>query len=207
MTNHRIKRIHREFNDLGKNTHPYLHIQPDYDNVDNTKIILYGPADTMYRNKEFHFTINFPMLYPFTYPEIKCITPVIHPNFYNGEICIDILSCEWSPGYTITTIFMAVYSLFIHPAINDMIYDYTKMRTMEHPVYMTHMHRQHKLFCIDYMKRWDRRRAMLIYLVGMGIWKNEKEGGENYPDVTKKNKNILKVFSNRCYLQDIFSYL
>ena len=62
-----------------------------------------GPSDSPYQGGVFKLDIVLPHEYPFVPPKIKFITKVWHPNVSSvtGAICLDILTTEWSPAFTI----------------------------------------------------------------------------------------------------------
>eukprot|EP00656_Telonema_subtile_P058026 TRINITY_DN9698_c0_g1_i4.p2 TRINITY_DN9698_c0_g1~~TRINITY_DN9698_c0_g1_i4.p2 ORF type:complete len:105 (+),score=19.11 TRINITY_DN9698_c0_g1_i4:100-414(+) len=51
--------------------------------------------------------------YPHVAPKVETVTPVFHPNFHfkTGEICLDILKSDWTPGWTLSTVCRAIITL------------------------------------------------------------------------------------------------
>lgn len=52
---------------------------------------LRGPVGSPFEGGVFHIEIQFPMNYPVAPPTIKLFTPISHPNYIGGNICLDIL--------------------------------------------------------------------------------------------------------------------
>jgi len=159
-------------------------------------VIIDGPPDTVYANKKYNFAFEIPSDYPFNPPVITCKTPIIHPNIYNGKLCVDVLeSRSWSPAFTMNKICIIIYNLLSEP---DITYR-KKSITNEQIIY--------KSESMQYFKNWPRRNHFMLYLVGMGIWKNESEGNDRYDKIIPQNAASLKVFTTFPMLQNISSYL
>ena len=98
--------------------------QPD-SSITQMSIFMKGPEDTPYSNFWYEFTISFQSKnnhqshgYPFLPPSIVFETrSVEHVNIMKtkGRICLDILTKEWSPIYTLRTLFTSIRSLFAEP--------------------------------------------------------------------------------------------
>ncbi|KCZ76794.1 hypothetical protein H311_02202 [Anncaliia algerae PRA109] len=80
---------------------------------------IFGPLDTPYENGIFELEININANYPFKAPDVKFITPIFHPNIYDGNICLDILKDKWSPALNIEKVLLSISSLLCEPNPDD----------------------------------------------------------------------------------------
>jgi ubiquitin-conjugating enzyme E2 C len=79
-----------------------------------------GPSATVYEGVTFALSISFPLEYPYTAPTVKFVTPCFHPNVDTaGNICLDILSEQWSAAYTTSTVLLSIQSLLAQPNTSD----------------------------------------------------------------------------------------
>jgi len=86
----------------------------------NWTAIIFGPDDTAWEGGAFKLAVTFSEDFPTKPPHIRFITRVFHPNVYaNGEICLDILSSQWSPIYDIAAILTSIQSLLCDPNPNS----------------------------------------------------------------------------------------
>ena len=81
------------------------------------------PKDTPYQTYThipFECTVEKPGDYPFVPPKIRCTIQLFHPNISTrGEICLDILSAQWSPALTLERVFCSIRALFQNPNPSD----------------------------------------------------------------------------------------
>jgi len=80
-----------------------------------------GPEDSPYQGGKFKLDIKLPDDYPFAPPKIKFHTRVWHPNVSSvtGAICLDVLTTEWSPAFTIRTTLISISALLTSPEPNN----------------------------------------------------------------------------------------
>lgn len=84
------------------------------------RALIEGPADTPFADGFFELVIAFPQNYPFAAPSVKFTHAVYHPNVYtSNDICLDILSDQWSPSYRINGVLKSIRSLLNDPNINS----------------------------------------------------------------------------------------
>jgi ubiquitin-protein ligase len=195
-------RLDKEYNQLCKNLHPdiYKFVEQEQDG-NNILMALYGPKNTIYENNTYHIQIQITASYPFEPPKITCLTPIIHPNIYKGEICVDVFRERWTPAHQIHTIMIVIHHLLTSPDIsipNDSI-----ELSLEHAAY--------KKQSMRHFQVWGGRRGLVLYLVGCGLLKRDSNN-DRYPDLVEKNKDennyaTIKVMSRQCFLHNIFEYL
>lgn len=115
-----LRRIKKELSDIEKDPPSNCSAGPDGDDFFHWKATIFGPSDSPYVNGVFHLNIHFPSDYPFKPPKIKFITNIYHPNINkSGNICLDILSSEWSPALTISKVLLSISSLLTEPNPDD----------------------------------------------------------------------------------------
>jgi len=79
-----------------------------------------GPPQSPYQQGIFHIKAEFPYLYPLIAPKIRFITKIYHPGIdAGGNICLDILSTEWSPSWGIGAVITSIASLLSDPEVDD----------------------------------------------------------------------------------------
>lgn len=89
-------------------------------NILQWECIMIGPVETPYEGGVFKLSINIPVDYPYKPPKIVFKTPIFHPNIdTRGNICLDILKTNWSPGLTITKVLLSISSLLSDPNPDD----------------------------------------------------------------------------------------
>merc|ERR1712224_1090274 len=75
-----------------------------------------GPENSPYEKGEWKLTMSFPERYPMEAPEVYFETPIAHPNVSEGgEICLDILGDQWTPGMKIEKVLLSLISLLTDP--------------------------------------------------------------------------------------------
>ncbi|KXG46214.1 Ubiquitin-conjugating enzyme, E2 [Penicillium griseofulvum] len=80
-------------------TYLYLRLVNDEDLL-RWEAVLKGPNGTPYEGGRWHLDITIPTDYPYTPPNIRFTTKIVHPNieFQTGKICLSLLDSEWSPA-------------------------------------------------------------------------------------------------------------
>ena len=161
---------------------------------------LKGPKDSIYENKKYLFELTLCSQYPFSPPKIECLTPIIHPNIYQGKVCVDVFQNMWTPMYTIRSIMVIIHHLLMTP---DLTGNVSLMNIILSPE-----HTQYKNSSMRHIQVWKGRRNLMIYLKGIGLL---SLSDLRFPDVkkeeNKKNSGKINVLCNQCYLQNILSYL
>lgn len=119
-TNQMQARLYREKKNF--ETNPPANVMAGLKNEDDYTRwwgCIFGPPDTPYEFGIFKLEINIPATYPFKAPDVKFITPILHPNIYEGNICLDILKDKWSPALNIEKILLSISSLLSEPNADD----------------------------------------------------------------------------------------
>jgi ubiquitin-conjugating enzyme E2 A len=89
---------------------------PVDDNIFEWSAVLTGPVETMWEGGIFQLSLSFSEEYPNQPPRVKFLTKVLHPNIYvDGNICLDILRAQWSPGYDVRALLVSIQSLLCDP--------------------------------------------------------------------------------------------
>ena len=109
------KRIQKELKDLS--------IDKNFVSVDEKDgsytllMFMNGPEGSIFEGNKYKIRINFNRTnYPFKPPEVNFVSKIFHPNVgSSGNICVDFLSSEWSPVYTIQKMIDALKLLLITP--------------------------------------------------------------------------------------------
>ena len=79
-----------------------------------------GPEDSPYQGGIFFLDIHFPSDYPWKPPKCTFITKVYHTNISSsGQICVDFLMDQWSPGLTIGKVLLNIYYFLTDPNPDD----------------------------------------------------------------------------------------
>ena len=114
------KRIIRELNEFKNSDITNISAELDDNNRFRWKAIIFGPSDSPYEDGLFKLQIDFPENYPFKPPKIQFLTKIYHPNINSsGNICLDILSNNWSPALTILKTLLSICSLLTDPNPDD----------------------------------------------------------------------------------------
>jgi len=187
-------RILREYNQIYKNGNTDLY---HFESQEGRQVLfsLKGAPNSIYENKKYYVHVDLPMDYPFRAPHVKFLTPIIHPNIYKGKICVDLLQERWTPALTIENVMLIAHHLLTSPDLSNTDLNLSKE------------HEEYKKSSMRHFMVWKTRRDFMMYLVGIGVWKNEINEAVNFPEVTQENASLVNVLSNRCYLQNIISFL
>ena len=115
-----LKRIQREFHDLGLDPPANCSAGPIGEDLFHWTATIMGPEDSPYSGGVFFLDIHFPADYPFKPPKVAFTTRIYHCNINsNGGICLDILKNEWSPALTISKVLLSISSLLTDPYPDD----------------------------------------------------------------------------------------
>lgn len=109
-----------------------IHLLFDESDIMKASAIIIGPKDTPYENGILYFSIQFPVDYPFSPPQIYYISTSklrIHPNLYigkshhnfRGKVCLSIINTwsgpKWSTAMDIGGVLISIQSLLCDKAL------------------------------------------------------------------------------------------
>lgn len=138
-----IRRLQQELKNRDLNRNDIIYV-PLEDNIKIWNATVTGPVGSAFENYKLKLRIVFPDDYPFKPPRINFINMVYHPNTnLEGDICLDILKCNWSPVLTIEKVLLSIISLLDKPNTSDPLnseaarlydanYEKYKMRVIEY---------------------------------------------------------------------------
>eukprot|EP00056_Hartaetosiga_gracilis_P022899 m.33822 g.33822 ORF g.33822 m.33822 type:complete len:151 (+) comp9882_c0_seq1:136-588(+) len=116
------KRLQKEVRDLsrGHDDTSTVTAGPVGEDMYHWNATIVGPEDSPYEGGVFFLDIQVPSDYPYKPPKVKFSTKVYHPNINSeGNICLDLLSAQWSPALTIHKLCLAICSLLTDPNPSD----------------------------------------------------------------------------------------
>lgn len=96
--------------------HRFIEINMINNNINELNIFFMGPKITPYEEMLNHIVVKIPKEYPNKAPTLQFINKIFHPNISSdGRICLDVLSSNWKPVYTLRTILMSIMLLLSDP--------------------------------------------------------------------------------------------
>ena len=110
------KRLHKELTDLTNSSMEGIIFDPDKisTNLHKWRIGLVGAPETIYYGERFELDFTFGSNYPFESPQVIFVgnhIPV-HPHVYsNGHICLSILTDDWTPAMSVTSVCLSIISM------------------------------------------------------------------------------------------------
>ncbi|XP_033249565.1 ubiquitin-conjugating enzyme E2 D3-like [Drosophila miranda] len=110
-----VRRLRREMAKMTSDPTDGCTVELVDDCIYDWKAVILGPLDTPYEGGHFELLLHFPHTYPSLPPDILFRTRVYHCNINNQEICVDILSSNWSPALNVEKILLSIQSLLSDP--------------------------------------------------------------------------------------------
>ncbi|ELP94771.1 ubiquitin-conjugating enzyme E2 A, putative [Entamoeba invadens IP1] len=93
---------------------------PNEDDIMKWNCLIFGTEGSIWEGGIFKLTMTFTDEYPIKPPKVVFTSKMFHPNVYtNGNICLDILSNQWTPTYDIISILNSILLLLDDPNPNS----------------------------------------------------------------------------------------
>lgn len=120
-------RFNKELEILSKNNYSFTVIDTD---IINVRIKIHNKSSLYYKNNsdKYDYTLQFKLRYgngeynyPINSPKVKFLDTMFHPNvlYKNGDICLDTLSENWSPVFTLFSVCNSIILLLDNPNCNS----------------------------------------------------------------------------------------
>jgi len=91
-------------------------------NIGFWKVVMQGPPRSPYADGVFVLTVEMTSRFPLAAPEVRFITPILHPNITkHGRICHPIFDREWRPNIHVYEVLQHMWSLLMSFEIRDAI--------------------------------------------------------------------------------------
>jgi len=90
------------------------------DEITTFKVIL-RPNAGYYEGGKFTFQFEVPSEYPFSPPNITCLTSTYHPNIYSSDVCLSILGSDFEDSLRLEHYINGLLYLFHNPNFDDML--------------------------------------------------------------------------------------
>jgi ubiquitin-protein ligase len=91
-------------------------IDDEITNMMKFNVRLSGPPDTPYHGIKFTLSVNISSSYPQSAPNVKFVTPILHPNVGpSGNICLQTLNSAWGPNIGLVQLMSSIYEMMFAP--------------------------------------------------------------------------------------------
>ncbi|KZT04649.1 uncharacterized protein LAESUDRAFT_814008 [Laetiporus sulphureus 93-53] len=111
----RQRRLMQEIRNIVNSPHPAIDIYAG-DDLAFWKVVIEAPHGSPYDGGTFLAYVDFGESYPQVAPEIRFITPILHPNINrHGKVCHAALDRGWLVDMTMSVILQILYGLLLTP--------------------------------------------------------------------------------------------
>jgi len=115
-----MERIKKELEDFSKEPPSCCSAGPIGEDLFHWQASIMGPEDSPFSGGVFYLDVLFPANYPIRPCKVQFTTKIYHPNVNkDGNICLDILSDQWSPTLTVSRVLLLIASLLADPNEDD----------------------------------------------------------------------------------------
>nr|XP_043621165.1 ubiquitin-conjugating enzyme E2 27-like [Erigeron canadensis] len=96
-------------------------LQREENDIHHLTATIIGPESTPYEGGLFRLDINLPVNYPFAPPVVRFVTKTWHPNIsnQNGDVSMNTLKGDWSPGMNLKTVLISIQALLSSPELSE----------------------------------------------------------------------------------------
>ncbi|GAB2295638.1 Ubiquitin-conjugating enzyme E2 22 [Dionaea muscipula] len=111
-----VKQLAKELKNLYETPPEGIKVGVNDDDFSTIYADIEGPAGTPYENGVFRMKLILSRDFPQSPPKGYFLTKIFHPNIAtNGEICVNTLKKDWSPGLGLRHVLLVVRCLLIEP--------------------------------------------------------------------------------------------
>lgn len=108
--------VQREIRELQEMPCEGIRVAVNEENLTDIVAEIDGPAGTPYDDGVFRLRLLLPADYPTNPPKGHFTTRIFHPNVAKtGEICVNVLKRDWSPGMGLRHVLLVLRCLLIQP--------------------------------------------------------------------------------------------
>ncbi|KAI9359564.1 ubiquitin-conjugating enzyme/RWD-like protein [Zopfochytrium polystomum] len=120
-----LRRIQKELGEVVNNPSKAFSAGPagGGDDLFKWEAVLFGPANSPFRDGAFKVSLDLSTDYPFKPPKVKFLTKIYHPNVDDdGSICIGVLKPDvWKPSNKLTDVLLSLSLILEFPIPEDAI--------------------------------------------------------------------------------------
>lgn len=109
------RRLMQEVRNIVNHPHPFIDVYTG-DDLAFWKIVIEAPRGSPYEGGTFLAYCDFGKDYPQAAPEVRFITPILHPNINrHGKVCHAALDKSWLVDISVSTVLQILYGILLTP--------------------------------------------------------------------------------------------